>query len=360
MRRIDTIATWAQVIVRALEAEGIASAPLLQEAGIDPQSLHDANQRIAQANMSALWRAALRVSGDQCFGLRVARCGYPTDFHGLFFAMQSSYTLIEALERSVRFSSVISTSAQMQVQRLPSITRLIYGVAEGVVVERIATEAFIACAVQFTQQTWRELPVVKRVCLTRPQPADPQRWEQLLGCPVQFDAPVNAIDYHNDCLLAPLRTGNSDVARGLDTVMSDYLERQRRSDLPERVRTVIVRQLPFGEVQQSKVADELGMSVRNLHRHLIKHASSFKELLDESRRQLAMTYLRQSHCSINEICYRLGFNEPSSFNRAFRRWTGSSPGQWRRDELTLSAAPAPVVAQRLKVVAVLSPLALAV
>ncbi|MGY4535579.1 AraC-like DNA-binding protein [Pseudomonas sp. TE3786] len=358
MRRIDTIATWAQVIVRALEAEGIASAPLLCEAGIDASTLHDANQRIAQANMTTLWRAALRVSGDPCFGLRVARSGYPTDFHGLFFAMQNSYTLIEALERSVRFSSVISTSAVMQVQRLPHTTRLIYGVAEGVDVERIATEAFIACAVQFTQQTWRDIRVIKQVCLTRATPEQAQRWEQILGCPVQFDAAVNAIEYHNAALLAPLRTGNSDVARGLDTVMSDYLERQRRSNLPERVRSVIVRQLPFGEVQQSKVADELGMSVRNLHRHLNKHASSFKDLLDESRRQLAITYLRQSHCSINEICYRLGFNEPSSFNRAFRRWTGSTPGQWRREELTQSAAP--VVPQRLKPTIVMSPLALAV
>jgi len=357
MRRIDTIATWAQVIVRALEADGIASAPLLGEAGIDANTLHDANQRIAQANMSALWRAALRASGDECFGLRVARFGYPTDFHGLFFAMQSSFTLVEALERSVRFSSVISTSAEMQVQRLPTTTRLVYGVAEGVQVERIATEAFIACAVQFAQQTWRDLPVVSGVRLTRPAPAGRQRWADLLGCDVSFDQPVNAIDYHNQWLLAPLRTGNSDVARGLDTVMSEYLERQRRSNLPERVRSVIVRQLPFGEVQQSKVADELGMSVRNLHRHLHKHASSFKDLLDESRRHLAINYLRQSHCSINEICYRLGFNEPSSFNRAFRRWTGCSPGQWRR-QLTQSAAPAEP--QRLKAAVAMPAFALAV
>jgi AraC-like DNA-binding protein/lambda repressor-like predicted transcriptional regulator len=358
MRRIDTIATWAQVIVRALEADGISSAPLLREAGIDPSTLHDANQRIAQANMSLLWRAALRVSGDECFGLRVARCGYPTDFHGLSFAMQSSFTLSEALERSIRYSSVISTSADMQIQRLPGVTRLVYGLVDGVVVERIATEAFIASAVQFAQQTWREAAVIKRVCLSRPTPANPERWAQLLGCPVSFDAPVNAIDYDNAWLQAPLRTGNSEVARGLDLVLSDYLERQRRSNLPERVRSVIARQLPLGEVQQSKVADELGMSVRNLHRHLHKHASSFKDLLDESRRQLAITYLRQSHCSINEICYRLGFNEPSSFNRAFRRWTGCSPGQWRREELTQSLMP--VMPQRLKPAAVMSPFALAV
>jgi AraC-like DNA-binding protein len=360
MHTIDTIATWAQVVVRALEAQGFASHALLQEAGIDPRTLHDANQRIALSSMSALWRAALRVSEDDCFGLRVAGFCYPTDFHGLVFAVQSSSTLIEALERAVRFSGVITTSADMRVIRLPTCARLVYGTANRVEVEQVATEALIACSLQFIRQAWVGLPVISQVRLARRAPADPHHWAQLLGCPVEFEARENAIDYRNNWLDAPLRTGNCDVARGLDTVMSDYLERQRRSNLPERVRAAIVRQLPVGEVQQRKVADELGMSVRNLHRHLIKHSTSFKTLLDESRQQMAFSYLRQPHCSANEVCYRLGFNDPSSFNRAFRRWTGVSPGQWRRCEQSsttelIAGAPGnpvappglPAMAQRL-------------
>ncbi|WP_249674353.1 AraC family transcriptional regulator [Pseudomonas abieticivorans] len=330
MPTIDTIATWAQVIARTLEGQGIASGPLLHEAGIAPCNLHDPDQRIELAAMSAFWRAARRVSDDECFGLHVAKWAYPTDFHGLYFAVQSSATFLQALERGVRYAPVITTAAKMQLVRGPHVARLIYGVAPGAHVEQVATEASIACAVRFARQTWGHLAIVQGVRFARPTPSDPQRWARLLGCPVQFDAAENAIDYANRWLETPLGTANQAVAQGLDSVLNDYLQRQRRLDLPQRVRGAIVRYLPLGDVQQSRVADDLGMSVRNLHRHLLKHATSFKALLDDCRRQQAFGYLRQTDCSINEICYRLGFNEPSSFNRAFRRWTGVSPGQWRR------------------------------
>ncbi|WP_416424851.1 AraC family transcriptional regulator [Pseudomonas sp. App30] len=347
MSTLHTIATWAQVIARTLEARGIASAPLLREAGIGPCNLHDPNQRIALASMSAFWRAAQRASADECFGLGVAACSYPTDFHGLYFAAQSSATFIEALERGVRFAPVITTAALLTLVRGPQVTRLIYGVPDGARVEQVASEASIACSVRFTRQTWPGMPIVQGVHLARPTPADPQRWEELLGCPIQFNAADNAIDYNNRWLHTPLNTANLDVAQGLDAVLDGYLERQRSLNLPERVRAAILRDLPLGEVQQSRVADALGMSVRNLHRHLLKHATSFKALLDDCRRQLAFSYLRRTDCSINEICYRLGFNEPSSFNRAFRRWTGASPGQWRRHDQ--GTAPLPAPAQHLSI-----------
>ena len=109
----------------------------------------------------------------------------------------------------------------------------------------------------------------------------------------------------------------------------EYTPRQLEA-IAARVRQSIVRQLPSGEVQQGLVAEELGMSTRNLHRHLLRHATSFTQLLEETRRELAFAHLRQPHCSVNEVCYRLGFNEPSSFNRAFRRWTGQTPAEYRR------------------------------
>lgn len=333
MAEVHTIATWAQAVSRALDAEGFASSDLLLEAGIDPNWLNDSERRIPVMLMSRLWRAARRVSGDDCFGLRVARHCFPTDFHGLLFAIQSSATIAEALDRVVRYSAVVTTSANLELLQQDNRYRLFYRPLPGVHAEQIATEALIACAVRLTRQSWAELDFICAVELARPQPSDPQRWEALLDCPVSFDAPCNAIVYAAQPLGLALRTGNREIASGLDKVMNDYLQRLSPPDLAMRVRDVIVHQLPRGEVQQGAVAEALGMSVRNLHRHLQKHATSFKELLDETRRQLAFEYLRQASCSINEVCYRLGFNEPSSFNRAFRRWTGETPGQWRRRAL---------------------------
>lgn len=349
MQTISTIATWAQAVTRALDASGYSSRALLQEAGINPDHLHDSNQRIPVSTMSCLWRAVRRVTGDECFGLRVAEHACPTDFHGLLFALQTSLTVADALERVVRFSHIITTSANMELQREGGRCLMLYRPSSAVQTEQIATEALIASAVRFTRQSWSELNPIIAVELSRPVPANPAEWERSLGCPVRFEAPCNAIEYAPQFMGRSLRTGNSELASSLDMVLMGYLQRLQRNNLPEQVRSVIVRQLPQGEVQQTAVADELGMSVRNLHRHLLKHATSFKELLDDTRRQLAFDYLRQPHCSVNEACYRLGFNEPSSFNRAFRRWTGTTPGQWRssqaQERASASVLALPVVAR---------------
>jgi AraC-like DNA-binding protein len=331
------IVSWAQAVIRALDAEGFASRELLRETGIDPAWLADGERRISGALMSRLWRAVRRASGDDCFGLRVARHCFPNDFHGLLLAVQSSMTGTEALQRMVRYSAVVTTSVNLELVEQGRHCRLLYRPMPGVHVEQIATEALIACAVRLTRQSWAEMKFITGVELARPRPAKAYRWESLLRCPVRFDAPCNAIEYAAQPLAQVLRTGNHEIASGLDRVMNAYLQRLSLPDLAERVRDVIVRQLPFGEVQQGAVAEALGMSVRNLHRHLQKQACSFKELLDDSRRRLAFAYLREAECSVSEVCYRLGFNEPSSFNRAFRRWTGETPGQWRRQALQPAA-----------------------
>jgi AraC-like DNA-binding protein len=330
---VHTIATWVQVLARALDASGHSSAAVLGRVGIEAAGLHDANRRIPLERMNLLWREVERVTGDRGFGLRLAAHCFATDFHGLMFAMQSSLTLAEALERAVRFSHIVSTSADLRLQHDGEACLLLFGSAPGVHTEQMATEAHIACGLHFSRQSWGDSGFIRGVHLRRPPPLDALRWEAMLGCPVRFGATCNAIEYAAECLGAPLRTGNSELAQSLDQVMNDYLLRLRRDDLPQQVRKVIVRLLPHGDVPQTVVAQELGMSVRNLHRHLLKHGASFKDLLDHTRRQLAFDYLRQSHCSVNEVCYRLGFNEPSSFNRAFRRWTGTTPGQWRQQAM---------------------------
>ncbi|KAF1066182.1 MAG: putative HTH-type transcriptional regulator [Pseudomonas citronellolis] len=334
----DTIATWAQVIARALLAHGHDPRPLLRSSGIDPARLHDANLRIPVPRMSALWRAVERTTGDPGFGLQVARHSLPTDFHALLFALQSSATVGEALERVVRFSPVVSTSGQVSIERSDQRCQLVYRRVPGVEVEQMATEALIAAGLRHATPIWG-LGVVRCVHLARPRPQDPAAWQALFGQPLCFDARYNAVEYDPALLDVALRSGNRELASTLDGSLSSYLARLQRHDLPERVRQAIVQDLPRGEIQQARVAQALGMSVRNLHRHLLRHATTFTALLEDTRRQLAFDYLRQSAGPVNEVCYRLGFNEPSSFNRAFRRWTGLTPGQWRQRELGQADRP---------------------
>ena len=96
-----------------------------------------------------------------------------------------------------------------------------------------------------------------------------------------------------------------------------------------RVRARLIDLLSAGDVAQQDVADSLHMSLRTLQRKLHKENTSYKALLEETRRQLAGQYLRQARLSVSEVTYLLGFSEPSNFTRAFKRWTGHTPSEFR-------------------------------
>jgi AraC-like DNA-binding protein len=124
-----------------------------------------------------------------------------------------------------------------------------------------------------------------------------------------------------------------------DQLMADYLARLDRDDVIAQVRRKLLACFPAGVPTQATVARALGMSSRTLHRRLADAATSFEKLLDDTRRELAVEYLRRSDYSVGEVAYLLGFAETSSFNRAFRRWTGRSPSEFRQPKASALATP---------------------
>jgi AraC-like DNA-binding protein len=148
---------------------------------------------------------------------------------------------------------------------------------------------------------------------------------------VEFAAPLNAVYFDATQLEQALPSANPELARANDRVVIDYLNRFDRETLSMQVRARLIDLLPSGQPNQAQVAKSLHMSVRNLQRRLQGEGSSFKQLLEETRRELAAQYIRQMHRPIGEITYLLGFSEPSNFTRAFRRWTGRTPMEFRQD-----------------------------
>ena len=97
-----------------------------------------------------------------------------------------------------------------------------------------------------------------------------------------------------------------------------------------QVKTKLIQELPSGHICEENIAEDLYMSQRSLQRRLREEGTTYKELLNETRRDLAAQYIKVSGVSINEITYLLGFSEPSNFSRAFKRWTGVSPSEYRQ------------------------------
>ena len=108
-----------------------------------------------------------------------------------------------------------------------------------------------------------------------------------------------------------------------------YLARIERHNVEARVREALTRRLPISEPSQEHIAEMLNMSARTLQRKLGDSGTTFKEILDQTRHALALTYLRSPEYCLSDITHLLGFSCSSCFIRAFRRWTGVSPSDWR-------------------------------
>ncbi len=127
----------------------------------------------------------------------------------------------------------------------------------------------------------------------------------------------------------PLPAANAELARQHDAVVLKLLTKLKRGDVVTQAQSKLIELLPSGDCNKAKVAHALNMSARTLHNKLSAAGTGYQQLLDETRQALAEQYIRQLDLSVSEIAYLLGFSDCSNFSRAFHRWTGISPSEFR-------------------------------
>jgi AraC-like DNA-binding protein len=168
-----------------------------------------------------------------------------------------------------------------------------------------------------------------KVELMRPRPAAPEVYEQFFKAPIVFGSDACRLHFDAAMLDAPLPSANPALARLNDQVIVDYLARFDKTQLAVQVRNLIIERLPSGEPNQGQIATQLHMSLRGLQRKLRDEGTNFKQLLEDTRQELACQYLKQSELSLGEVTYLLGFSDQSNFTRAFKRWMGLAPSEYR-------------------------------
>ncbi len=331
-----TLATWALAIERALIAEGHDPAPLFQIANIDRAILNNPQARLPIMSMWELWRAAVEKTQNDAFGITVAEHVFPTHLNALLFAIQSSQSLREIIERLIRYSTVVSTiinlslieDSNCQQARLRFIS-----LAQDDERPNAPFDAFLAIAVKNIRDVMAmsEEGIIE-IHLRRPEPKNLDKFKQFFNRPISFGCAHNDLIFETALLDKKLLAANADLARINDQLLDDYLKRMNQQTCSLKVKEVILDCLPDSGISQDLIAKRLNMSVRNLHRKLADEETSFKTILDNIRRDLALRYLK-NNMSISDITYSLGFVDQSSFSRAFKRWTGQSPSQYRKENL---------------------------
>lgn len=329
------LASVTQVLWKALENEGYDCRRLFERAGLDPDKLHDANARYPYAGVRKLWQLAIAQTNDPCFALVVARCWHPANFHGLGFAWLASINLKEAVERAIRYFRIVTSDPeQLFLIEHEECYEFIVDVAN--VVHRGLDEEydlFLALLVDMCRSSYGSTLHIHCVSLQRAEPRCAKKFGEFFSAPVEFSSMKNAIVFDKADFERVLPTANAELALASEQIVQRYLARMVHSDVVMQVKTRLIQELPSGNVREERIAGDLYMSQRSLQRRLREEGTTFKRLLDETRRDLASRYIKVSSVSINEITYLLGFSEPSNFSRAFKRWTGISPSNYRQSLL---------------------------
>lgn len=325
---MTTLATWAGTLLRALAAHGVDADAVARQAGIDPSQLgHDA--RVPRAALDRLWRLAVEATGNPAFGLEAPRYISQTTFHALGYAVLASLTLREAFDRMVRFRRLVGDILQLELIDRGDRYRVVIDVSAHPDMPWQAVDAIAAICVRQARVLHGERPCHPlEVGFRHPPPADTGPYERLFRAPVLFARNVNYLEFARADIEDRLPSGNAELARGNDEVMAAFLARSVAPPLTARVRQAMLDALPDGAPAKATIARSLGMSPRNLQRHLAQEGTSFKEVLGDARISLACSYIDDGRLSVTEIAFMLGFADTSAFSRAFKRWTGLAPRQW--------------------------------
>lgn len=330
--QFSTISSWARLIWEGLRACGVDADAVFAEAGLDPSSLSSPDTRYPMTSMSRLWRLARESSGDPCFGLIAAAQWHPTTWHGLGYAWLASSTLEEGLRRLVRFVAVISTGADVELSESDAVFRFVFGVQRGFgeKPQEVVLDAFAANLVSMCRSTYGPDFKPVRVEFTHAGSGCRRRRSEFFRAPIRYEAEETALEIDRAVAQKPLSTANADLAHANERVIAQYLAELNHGGTAARVRSRLIDDLSSGAVTEKNVADSLHMSLRTLQRRLRDEGTTYKEVLDDTRRQLAERFIRDRTLTLNEITYLLGFSEISSFSRSFKRWTGKAPTVFRR------------------------------
>jgi AraC-like DNA-binding protein len=325
--------SWAVVIAQALEHAGVDSQRLFAEAEVGYKLAVNPYMRVPTAKMNRLFSLAVQATGDPCFGLRMAEFIHPTTFHALGYSLFASSTLQDYCERLVRFFRIASDNCRHHIEENEhELTLRIELLVPHLAYE--SQDGWSATLIKFIRAIYRPSFAPVRMNFMRPAMSEEveQKFSRYFRCPIHYASGEWSLVFRKEDMLAPLPGGNHELAMMNDRVVMEYLARLEKSDLTNLVRTHIIKLLPSGNCSKEYIAAKLNMSARNLQHKLELQHTTYQDILDQTRRDLAINYMHNDHTSISEITYLLGFSDTSNFARAFKRWTGQSPSQFRERE----------------------------
>jgi len=318
-------------MVRAAAACGADTEAVLRELRVDLATLEDPDARLPGPTVLAVWNALRTATGDAALQL-VAPAALPFGAYRIIdYLVAASATVGDGVWRFARYFRLIAEEVTLQVEAEGGGHCLVLARADGGPVPPVYVDYVFAALVTRIRMHIQPGLAVAGVELRQPAPPSATRYREVFQAPVRFGAPADRLRFSDAAWAQPTVNGDAVLAGLLEEHARILAERTPPTDagFVEVVQRAVAARLPEG-ASADTVARELNLSVRTLQRRLVACGTTYHQVSETVRARLASGYLTDPAVSISEVAFLLGFSEQSAFNRAFRRWTGESPGRWRR------------------------------
>ena len=330
MARETTLATVWLMTLKMLETQGIDVDRLMREIGVPPEALRQPDARLPSRLSDSAFERAMTAIDDPAFGLTAARCWHPSNLGTLGFAWLSCVTLRRGLRRMERYAKILGNRFTYTGFDDPDGFRFVYDHGRGdAEIGWPMADFTLSIIIDMCRTNAGERLVPRRVCLRRPQPADAAPYLAFFGGEVLFGQKEDSFLLDEATADAILPTANRVMAATFDEILAGQLSELVADDLVTRCRSYLLHHLTSGEPSEAELAAAMGLSRRGMQRRLSEHGWSYKRVVDDTRTELAKRYIADPRKSLTEIAFLLGFSEQSAFSRAFRRWLGVSPSEYR-------------------------------
>jgi AraC-like DNA-binding protein len=326
----------ARRALAALRKHNIDPAPILQRAGLSEQELNDQENRIPSAAQARLLEFAAEALHDPALGFHLATELDPRELGLVFYIASAAKDLGEAIALLGRYSRIVNEAIRVQMTRRDSdlvIEVYVAGVPRFLAAQN--AELAIAVILKSVRLITGRNVHPKTVSLIHVRSSDFREFQRFCGCPVEFGGPTDELVFSSETLAIPLITEDQ---RLLDVLRPVCDEAAKQREMPpgslrSLVENEVLKLLPQGGAQRHIIARKVAMSTRTLARRLADQGTSFEEVVDELRRSLALQYMKTPGISLSQVAWLLGYEGATSFNHAFKRWTGRSPSAARVERL---------------------------
>ncbi len=323
---------YLQPLLEAAQARGVAGPDLARAAGL-PSNTFDALPESLDADLyETLLDAGAALAGDDHFGLHVGERVKLGTYNVYGLILLSCRDFGQALQQTLRFESLAHDLGRSTLTLDGAQAEYRWQANNPHAGRHLAESVFAGIRVFGNWLAGAPLPPAP-VSFTHAQPVDCSEHARIFGAPVRFQAECNSARF--DAALLSWPVPNADV--GMYPILQQHAENLLREkaraeadgSMVALVRDSIVRHLAQDGARLATVAEDLHITARTMQRKLQEAGLSFQQLLDQTRHELAERYLGQGQLGIAEIAFMLGYQEQSSFNHAFKEWTGKNPGAFR-------------------------------